>query len=30
MRAGYDLVLEMAGNRSLSDLRRALTPGGRS
>ena len=25
----YDLILEMAGNRSLSDLRRALTPRGR-
>jgi NADPH:quinone reductase-like Zn-dependent oxidoreductase len=24
----YDLILEMAGNRSLSDLRRALTPKG--
>jgi NADPH:quinone reductase-like Zn-dependent oxidoreductase len=24
----YDLILEMAGNRSLSDLRRALTPRG--
>ena len=29
-RAGqrYDVILEMAGNRSLSDLRRALTPKG--
>ena len=25
----YDLILEMAGNRSLADLRRALTPRGR-
>jgi NADPH:quinone reductase-like Zn-dependent oxidoreductase len=24
----YDLILEMAGNRSLADLRRALTPKG--
>jgi NADPH:quinone reductase-like Zn-dependent oxidoreductase len=24
----YDLILEMAGNRSLTDLRRALTPKG--
>ncbi|HEY4790417.1 MAG TPA: hypothetical protein VIJ05_03685 [Actinomycetes bacterium] len=25
---GTDLILEMAGNRSLADLRRALTPKG--
>jgi NADPH:quinone reductase-like Zn-dependent oxidoreductase len=27
-RQRYDLILEMAGNRSLADLRRALTPKG--